>query len=244
MLEKIFIKIIRHKEICYCLLAILINIVVYFRWFSFSFFEYADWNFSFSDRLKELLVPTVWTIHTDGLGSLDLAFWKLPINVLYGIFGLFHFDSNVPDVFIAFVPIVLILPLVGFRLIKKITKSNEGAFVGSLVISFNTYLLAISTQGHLMINISFVFCLLTILFFINALENNGERKFFLLSVLSLLITTFYDLRITYITAIILSLYFVYNIFIVEGDHYRFKKRLYILSGFSANKCLLVFTSNF
>ncbi len=219
-----FIKILRFelvKKNKYLIAILAIAVFVYYRWLSLSSFTFADWWFFFADKLRELSISSVW-LADKALGSVDLTFWRLPVYYLYSIFGNFGFNSNVADVFVVFLPIVFLLPLGSYFLIKKIVKSDIGAFVGSIVVSFNTYFLASSTQGHIMINAASAFCIISILFFIKAIEDLRWWKYLILSAASLFASTFYDLRISYITVFILFFYFVYHIFIIKGFRYQFK----------------------
>lgn len=203
-------SILKEREaIGYIIVAILLNIAVFHVWFSFSVFQHADWNYSYAATLRQLLFPTTWGIASDGFGTFDLTFWRLPIYFLYGIFGLLGFNSTIPDFFLVFFPIIFLTPLFGFLLVRRVTHSNTAGFIGALLISFNTYSLAILTQGHELINVAMAFCLGSLYFFDRGLEDSSIVNF-ILSALFLTISDFYDLRISYITLLILFLFFIYR----------------------------------
>ncbi len=206
----------------FCLLLIALSVSVFHNWFSFSIFQNADWNFYYFSKLKDMVDFSVWS-RDKNFGLLDVTFWNSPLNFLYSIFGYLELSSNYADVFLVFFPIVILLPLGSYLLLKKILKYKVSAFVGSFVIIFNTYFLAISTQGHIMINASSAFCLFSVLFFIKALEKNDVTNY-ILSLLFILISTFYDLRISYITYFILFFCLLYSISF-NNKHYENTKKL-------------------
>ncbi len=207
-------------------LAVILNIAVYYRWFTFSIFQSGDWSFNFYEGLKELSVLPVW-IGNQGFGMIDLTFWKLPINLIYSLFGYFNYDSNIADFFIVYFPIIFLIPIGSYYLVKKISRSDIGALVGSLVFSFNTYFLSITTQGHIMINAAVSFCIVSIYLFIDGPNNKSRSSNYILSILFLFISTFFDFRISYITAVILFLYFMFCTDFKNGFYLRVKTGIYL-----------------
>lgn len=215
----------------YLIILLFISIFSYLKWLSFSIFQKSDWNFLFSVQAKELLNPSIWSTN-NSFGSIDLTFWRLPIDFFYGILGNYGFNSNVSDVFFVFIPIIILLPLASYLILKKITKSEIGAFVGSIIICFNTYFLAISTQGHIMINVAFVFCIFSIYFFIYAIEDINNKYLYFYSSLFLFVSTFYDLRVSYITIFILFFYAIFYLFIYHKNFFKIIKNSIIFLGIS------------
>lgn len=65
---------------------------------------------------------------------------------------------------------ILLSGFSGYALVKEVTKSGIGGFVGGLVMAFNTYFLAIDTQGHLLLSTASVFATFALLFFMKSLE--------------------------------------------------------------------------
>lgn len=197
-----------------------INVAVYFKWLSFSVFQYGDSRFFFAPQLKDLLSPSVW-FQGVNFGYFNIMFWRFPVNYIYGLLGNIGLDSNIPDAFLIFLPIIILLPLGSFLLARKIIGNDVGGFIGSIVFCFNTYFLTIATQAHTLINVASAFSLFAILFFINAIESQKERYWYILSSLMIFLCTSYDLRVTYITLFVMFFYGIFYLFFIIG--YRDKK---------------------
>ena len=203
------------KQNVFLIMVLIIPFLVYNKWLPFSIFAYSDFLFSFKESLKDLLIPSIWTNSFFNFGSVNLFFWRLPIMLLNGMIGFLGFNSNIADKFLVILPVLIFPGLFSFLLLKRFFDSKLPAFVGSLVFSYNTYFLAISTQGHLLIILASSFALLSLLLFMKLLE---KREIFLsvLLALSLFILGSMDLRILYITIWVLFLYFLYFVFIINS----------------------------
>jgi len=82
--------------------------------------------------------------------------------------------------------------------------------MGSVVLSFNTYFLAISTQGHEMITAASAFCVSALFVFMVGLDaKNNNSRYLLASSLLLFVSTFYDIRMSYIVLFVMVLYLLY-----------------------------------
>jgi hypothetical protein len=206
------------KKIFPHIFLITLALFIYHRWLNFSIFRYGDYGFSFAATLKEYFSPMVWSN-----GGIDSVFWRLPWNFLYGVFGKLGFDSNIADRFLLLWPVVVILPIASFLLVRKITGSNVGAVIGSFVFSYNTYYLAIDTQGQLLITLAGGFAVLAVWLLIKTLE---ERSSYLAIVtgLILFVTSFLDLRVAYMTVILLFFYALYYTFVINFSS-NFRKNL-------------------
>lgn len=204
------------------LIAILIPIVVFLPWLTLRILTASDWGFLYQETMRENLSPSVW-LGQNGFGAQDIIFWRTPYNLLMGLFGLFGFNSNIADKILVFWPIIFIIPISSFLLVKKVLRSNIGALVGSIVFTFNTYFLAISTQGHVLINIASGFAVLSLFFFMNALEKK-QTKYFVLTSLGLFTTGFYDFRVLYIALTVLGLYFIFYLCFIH-NHLNVKELL-------------------
>lgn len=190
-------------------IALIISAIVYNKWFSFGIFQKSDWTFRFAENLQEESWASVW-LAGQAFGSFDLTFWRLPLYLLYGFFGNIGFNSSFADFFIVFIPIIFLLPLSGYLLAKEFTNSKIAALSASIILSFNTYFFAISTQGHILINAAVPFIVFSLIFFIRALKN-GRKTNYILFTLFLLLSSFYDLRVSYLTVIIFFGYFLYSL---------------------------------
>jgi hypothetical protein len=188
---------------------IIISLLVYWRWLNFDIFISGDWVFHKSNVKLTFTEITPWSSYINSLGQFNYSLWKLPFNIVYGLFGYLGYDSNVSEKFLIFWPIVLVLPLASFYLTKEVVGSNFGAFIGALILSFNTYFFSINSAGHEFLTVAFGFSIFSIYFFVKYC-NYYNNKFFYISIIFLFISSFYDLRSTYLAFIILFTYTLFN----------------------------------
>ncbi|MCX6780335.1 MAG: hypothetical protein NT034_04135, partial [Candidatus Magasanikbacteria bacterium] len=173
-------------------LLLLLSVVVYHRWLSFGIFTHGDYWFWFSESLRDYLHYSAWSSQVS-LGSSNLFLWAWMTNLLPGFFGALGFDSNVADKFIIFWPFAFLTPLFAYLFVKLVLKNKIGAFVGALVFSFNTYYLAINTQGHFGLALAGTFAPLAMFFFWRYFDN-GRKKNLIAAALVSLIVGGYDFR--------------------------------------------------
>lgn len=209
------------KKYKYLFLLILISLVINFRWLSFDIFAYSDYSFRFSDTLKEAFGFSMWNSY--GIGDTNLMAWRLlgPENIIYSVFSLWGFDSNIADKFLLFWPLVILSAVASYCLVRKITKSNVGGIIGSFVFCFNTYFLASDNAGHLLLPIAFTFAAFSLLCFIKLLDDK-KSYLIVLTALSLFVTASFDLRSLYIILAVLFLYALYFLFFIDG-HFNWEK---------------------
>src|SRR5947208_978563 len=108
----------KNKTILYLLVLIGISLLVYRQWLSLSVFAYGDWSFAFSENLKEYIFPSVWGIHGGPL------VWQYFFVLIFGALGRLCLDFNIVEKITVFWPIIFIIPISSFLLVKRITKSN------------------------------------------------------------------------------------------------------------------------
>lgn len=193
----------------YLLVVVLINSLIYHRWLSFSVFTYSDWAFHFKEAMVDRLIPTVWnTTWNYDFGQVDVLLWKFPIYLLTGVFGSLGYNYNVAEKVLVFWPVIYLLSIGSFLLIKHIVKSDLGALIGSFIFSFSTYFLSIDTQGHEFLTVGFALSTIAILYFIKLLDERRVSLAVVVSLLLLLVGVF-DLRCLYITVGIVLLYLFY-----------------------------------
>ncbi|OGH03178.1 MAG: hypothetical protein A2798_01980 [Candidatus Levybacteria bacterium RIFCSPHIGHO2_01_FULL_37_17] len=192
----------------------LLSSIIYWRWINFSTFFYSDWRFYFKEYLVSNFYPSFWTHGSIFLGEINILLWRYPLNFFSGLFGFLGFNSSVSEKFLFFWPIIILAPVAGYLLVRKITKSNLGGLIGSFIFSYNTYFLSIDTQGHELLTVAFIWAVFAILSFVNLLET--KKKFFIpLTALLLFIVGFYDIRALYVTTAILAFYGLYNQLVIE-----------------------------
>lgn len=208
MIRKLFKK--NLSEIRIIALLLLVGIFVYKVWLSFYIFAYGDGVFFFKEGLRDFVIPSVWGWQGGAL------LWHYPFSLVYGIIGLLGYGTNVAEKFIIFWPIVLLAPIAGYLLVRKITNSNIAGVIGSLVFSYNTYFLSIDTQSHLLLTLAFTLSVFTFLSFIYFIENK-RRILAPITSLLLFVVGFVDLRSLYVTVGVVVLYFIYNQIIIENN---------------------------
>lgn len=199
---------------------VIVSAVIYHRWLSFDIFSFGDYWFRFPETLKEYFTLSIWR-GSIGLGSPNITIWMLLFDALPGIFGHLGFASNVADKFLIFWPFVFVTPLASFFLARRILGNDIGAIAAAFVYSFNTYFLAINTQGHFSLSVAGSFAPLVILFFMKAVQES-RIAFSVLSAISLFIVGSYDFRVAYIMGFVVFSYFLFSIVMERGKE-RFKK---------------------
>ena len=175
---------------------LLVSAVVYHAWLSFSIFTHADYVFQFSETTADYLRYSAWSSQT-ALGAPNLFLWGWVVDFMPGFFGALGFDSNISDKFLIFWPFAFLAPLFSYLFAKQVLKNNLGATIAALVFSFNTYYLAIDTQGHLGLTLAGTFAPLAMFFFCRYFDT-GKRKNLIASALICLIVGGYDFRVFYI----------------------------------------------
>jgi hypothetical protein len=182
-------------------LLVLISAVVYRSWLSFGIFTHADYWFWFSETSRDFLHYSAWDSQIS-LGSSNLFLWMWAWKILPAFFGAFNFNSNVADKFVIFWPLIFLTPLFSYLFAKQVLKNKTGAFVSALVFSFNTYYLAINTQGHFSLSLAGTFAPLAMYFFWRYFDT-GKKKNLIASALACLFVGAYDFRVFYILFFIL-----------------------------------------
>lgn len=193
--------------------AILIAICIYNKWFFTNYFVSGDWSYNSKEVISQLTKLAVWHSFTE-LGGVLVTLWRYPLAIIQGLLGLAGFDTGVSDKIFFLWPIAILSVVTSFFFVKKLTKSNIGAFIGSLVFCYNSYYLSINMAGDEGITIAGIFSLIAFYLFIVSLEKN-ELKYFLLTALTMIAVGVYDFRLFYISTFIFLFYFIYYLAIIK-----------------------------
>jgi hypothetical protein len=207
---------------------LLLSGVVYHRWLSFGIFTHGDYWFQFSQTLADYLHYSAWSAQVS-LGSPNLFLWGWMVSLMPGFFGALGFDSNIADKFFIFWPFAFLTPLFGYLFAKQVLKNSWGALVAALVFSFNTYYLAINTQGHFGLTLAGTFAPL-VMFFFWRYFNTGRKKNLIAAALASLIVGGYDFRVFYILFFILLAVPFWLLFTQKGAA---RKKIFFRQNFSA-----------
>lgn len=195
-----------------------IFLIVYFRWLNFNVLSYADYLFQSKEVLKLNWPISSWASQS-GLGGIDLTLWRAPFNILYAAFGNLGFASNIADRFLLLWPTILLLPISSFVFVKYIIKNDLAAFIGALVLSINTYFLAIDTQGHFLLTLAASFGILTLLFLMQGLEK-VRLNYIVIAGLLLSITSVIDFRSAYLVLTVSIIFFIYKLLVNDRSTYK------------------------
>lgn len=202
-------KIIDNKiPIFFISLLLCISLVVFHRWFSTSIFSTSDWWYGDALTLSKYSSGSIWR-STLAMGGSNLILYRLPLDVLYELLGTLGFGTNISDKILVFWPSVIIGNISVYLLSKKVSGSNIGAFVGSLVFNYCSYYIVNSTA--FLIYSSSVWVVFS---FYNFLKYFDSKKliYLLVSALLLFVAGVYDFRIVYIGVFVFFLYIGYDLY--------------------------------
>ncbi len=191
---------------------ILVSMLTYKSWLSGEIFSYSDWPYYQIDALRTNGQLSVWAGWLN-FGYFDnVTYWRKPLQILYQFFTFIGLSKEKSDIILAFLPIILLNPIITTYTIFGLTKSKLGAVIGSLFFNFNTYFLAINTQGHLYLTISSGFAFLTLYLFIKNIQQNNNSSILYIAIFSSLVGII-DFRNLYILYGLFLLYLVFNFYV-------------------------------
>lgn len=194
--------------------SVLTSIVVFWRWFLPGIFAAGDFTYYFVPTFSEWSKSSAWVM--TGLGGASFTIWRYPLNAVFGLFGRMNVPYEIAFKLLVLWPIALCSGIVGFWFTKKMVRSHLAAYVGSLFIFTNTYVLSISTQGQLHLVVSAIFGIVSLGLYLDAVDKSLKSRL-LASALFLGVAGVFDFRIAYIAIGMQALYSViYSIFSTEG----------------------------
>src|SRR5450756_1254175 len=197
VMTRVWRFIVKHK---YPLVLLVINLIVFHKWFfNFSTLTYGDWFQHLNVTSREALsLPYMWESSNLALGGVPALPTSYPITAMEGLIARLGFGWPVIQRLLYLWPLVIVGALGSYYLVKRITKTELPAFVGSIVYTFNTYFL-ILRSSHILTMAAFAFAPLVIIYFQRAME---EKKYYLAVLTGLFswIVGFYDMRVLYIAA--------------------------------------------
>ena len=194
------------KNHSFILILLLLSASTHWRWLIYDNFNYGDWVFFFSEGRDHFLSISTWgNAYGSEIGGSSPLTWKLPFNYLYGICLWLGNNSGFADKLLVFFPIIFLLPISSYLLANYIVESKLGAFIGSLIFCFNSYIISLNFEGHLLIPVALSYSVFAILFFIKGLDS-VKSKNIILSSIFLTVSLAYDIRVTYITLIVITFY--------------------------------------
>ncbi|MFH1047817.1 MAG: hypothetical protein V1738_05940 [Patescibacteria group bacterium] len=182
----------------------LISILTHFRWFNgFGYLAHGDWLVQLSETAgRAFALPFIW--NSAGLGGVNVHAPFYLMHIVQGGLSVLGLPFGVVERLEYLWPITILSYIGIFFLIRRVTKSDLGAFVGSFVYSLNVYFLLIQTQ-HLYIMLADALAPLAVLAYINALDRRRLSDM-VWAGLALFIVSATDFRIFYILVLVLSTY--------------------------------------
>ncbi len=195
------------------ILLILLSLLCYWAWITPGIISFADWPFVFKDSIIRSFPTSFWSSVSD-FGSVNVFIWRWPLDIVYKFFAQSGLDFASIERVVVLWPIILMTGPSAYLLVKEITQSKKGGFIGGLFLSFNTYYLAINTQGHLLISLASIFSNLSLWVYFNTSTHlkNKIRNSIIIALL-LFVCGSIDLRVLYITIGLLGSHLAYTFFI-------------------------------
>ncbi len=171
-----------------------------------------DFPYIFSEQLKTgFSLPLTWiTKYSDGLGAVNTPIlWSFPIDFIYGMLSWLGFDFAVLELVVGILPILVVGLFSINAFLKHFEFSLKARLVATLFFLTNTYVLSLIDGGQLQIALAYSLFPLVFLKSIQSISESFKSKL----VASLLIVGlgFCDIRFVVILAILLLVYFIFNL---------------------------------
>lgn len=211
----IFVSFVKRNR--YVLGLIGIQLTVFHNWiFSNRIFTFGDIGVYPPEAQKELFFNTQFFYTGNfGFGDVNIAASNNPFVFLYGLLGKIGINSIWSEKILFFYPIVFGVIFTSYFLIRYLTKSERGAFIGALVYSYNTYFL-VTLTGALYISLAYAFAPLVFLVFLKVLDQPTLYYKFLFAFLAAWLG-FIEFRIFYITFLMMTVYFVFFLYFKKAS---------------------------
>ena len=192
------------------ILLVVISAVVHFRWFALSaIFTYGDWWFKFNPAVKAAYALNLWQpFELFGRDSAAANF--APLGFLTTFITPTQYWYIYWEKIVFFFPLIIIAPLASYYLIRRYVPKWP-AVLGSLIYTYNTYFI-VRQADHLNIAMGYALAPALILAFMIFLESRSRQKQIFagsIFIILLLASSIYEIRVTYITVVILVLYSLY-----------------------------------
>lgn len=203
----------------YVLGLIAIQLAVFHRWiFSNRIFTFGDIGIYPPEAQKELFLNTqfFYTGNID-FGSVNIAASNNPFIFLYGLLGKFGINAIWSEKLLFFYPIVFGVIFTSYFLIRYLTKSERGAFIGALIYAYNVYFL-VTLTGALYISLAYAFAPLVFLAFLKVLDQSTWYRQILFAVLTAWLG-FFEFRILYITLLMMAVYLTFFLYFKKASWY-------------------------
>lgn len=199
--------------------------VVYWRWiFQNSLFSWGDFSFfmKFPEAWKYwIATPLAWdTVFSGtGFGQYNIIMSSYPLYHLLAGFVFIGVKLTLVLKLFIFIPSIIFPVLFSYILIHHLTKNKIASFVGSLVYSYNAYILTTQSYGHIQIIIVYGLAPLILFLYLIMLKFKKFSTAVLTGIVCF-IASFYEFRIFYIIAWVLFLFTAFYLLFIQKNKNR------------------------
>lgn len=210
------------------LLVVLLFIAVFYKWFFPLSLSTGDWLYRHPQAIQEYFAyPYAWdTSFQNGLGGNTI--FLLALNTyFYATTSLLFTVFHIPWIFIErimwYFPFIVVSAFGAFLLFRKlITNSSLFAGVASVIFSTNTYALMISGGGQLGVGMGYAMMPIVLWSFVNIFSGANLKNKTMWSLISGLLFSLqltFDLRMAYVAAILIGIYYLFQLLFASSFAY-------------------------
>lgn len=197
------------------LILVAISIFTHWRWvFIPKLFGSGDFGYflKFPQTWIDLVtLPSTWDpIWGNGFGTFNIIMSLYPVYFSIGVLSKLGLDLIWILKVTNFFPLIIITPIASYLLARKVSKSILGGVVGSLVYSYNSYLLLMQKGGILLTVIAYALVPLFFYFTSRSLEESSYKKALLAGLIGFAISSM-DFRFFYLVCLLQVLYLIWNL---------------------------------
>ena len=211
------IKNFKSKKEYILIIIFFITIIIIFRgWINFGYIAGGDWRAWDIDSMKEWFnVFPAWENNEYGgyytIEGINLI--RYPIKFLYGILAQIGIGFNVSERLLNFFLFLFLAPIGIYQFNYYFFKNKFASVISSAYFILNVYIFDycyVTNKCSMIVPIALIPWIL--LYYIKNLTNDWKIKNSLILILVFNMSLFYDIRITYLTIIILIIYSIFFIF--------------------------------
>ena len=215
----LLIRKITKKHVFYIFLLFIITIITHYYWFNLSaVLSFEDWS-HYSDLAAQQLAQNqrVWSDYFS-LGQINALITSYPIFLLISFLVNIGLSYDAATKLLIFLPVAILGFISPYLLFDRFRDNKLISFITALYYGSTSYFL-IKESNHILLAGGYALAPLVLYFWLHALEKNNLKSW-LYFVCILTISIVYEIRVTFITFIILLIYFLF--------FYSFKIRRYII----------------
>ncbi len=206
---------------------VLILFLIFKSWFLPFSLSAGDWGYRFPETIREFAsFPFGWDANfNNGVGGSII--FLLPLNT-YSLatsaipFNIFHIPWEIIEKLVWFIPFLIVSLSGAYVFFKRhFLKDNLLALVSSLIFTTNSYSLMIVGGGQIGVGMGYALIPWVAYGFLNILDNQNKLKSAIIAGVIFSLQIAFDLRIGYVTLVLIAVY--YLLFILKNG---FLKKLF------------------